>query len=113
MDAPATLLAGADVKAAAEGRSALEHAAETKTGVRTGGVAVAVVGHVDVELVRVRADAHVCARRVGVAQHIGQRLLDDPEGRSADCRRDGSTIDIHVDVRVQPGGACLFHEAGE
>ena len=59
------------------------------------------------------ADAHVRARRVGVAQHIGQCLLDDPEGRPADRRRDGSTVDVDVDVGVQPGGACLFHESGE
>jgi hypothetical protein len=55
-----------------EGRGTFEHAAETKAEVDTRGVELAVVGDVDVELVGVRPNAHVRARRISVAQHIGQ-----------------------------------------
>ena len=114
MDAPATFLAGADVEAAAEGRSSFEHAAETKPGVDTRGVDVAIVGDVDVELVVAFARTLTCAldasawRSTLVSASWTIRKVAPPiaDGMAAPSTSTSMSA-------MQPGGTCLFHESGE
>jgi hypothetical protein len=76
VDAPATFLAGADVEAAAERRGTFEHAAQTKAGFDASAVGVAVVGDVDVQLVRA----------VFLSSRYSGRFLDTkPEGCGGAC----------------------------
>ena len=66
--------------------------------------AAAVVGHVDVERVAVDAERDERVRCVGVAQHVGERLLHDAEAGLLDRDRDGVVVQLHVCGGVDAGG---------
>ncbi len=48
-----------------------------------------------------------------MTQHVGQRLLNDPEGRSTDCGRDDGSIDPDIHIGKETGGADVVDEPRE
>ncbi|GAA4542716.1 hypothetical protein GCM10010309_05380 [Streptomyces violaceochromogenes] len=80
-------------------READDAEATAVRGLRELGAAVAVVGHGDLQTAGGAGQADGDLRGVGgVPAHVGQRLLDDPEGRRLDFVRQGAG---HRRVAVQ------------
>ncbi|MDP9136066.1 MAG: hypothetical protein M3N56_14705 [Actinomycetota bacterium] len=97
---------------AAEERRALAHPDESLAvvaGVRRRRAA-AVVGDLKFELGCAVADDDASARRAGVLERVGERLLDDPVGGQVDARsqRDGLALEPQLDR--QPGAGHLLGE---
>ena len=82
---------------------------------------VAVVGHLDLDIIRSIADDHRDPRWTGMAQRVGERLLDDSVGGDVDPRRErtgspstrrstGRPARAHlVDQRLDVGETRLGH----
>ena len=75
--------------------------------------AVAVVPHLDPQLVRPVADDHVRVAGVRVLQRVGQALLDDPIRREVDPARKRERLTVDVQLDGQPGAADLVEQRVE
>ena len=76
------------------------------------GRAAAVVGDLDLQLVRPVAQEDGGARRARVLERVGQRLLHDPVGRHVDGRRQRAPLALHVDVDRELRAAQRGRAAG-
>jgi hypothetical protein len=72
-----------------------------------------VVCDLDRERVGPRSDADERARGIRVAQHVGQRFLNDPIGGAADRARDGRPLDRDLRVGAEAGGASVLDQSGQ
>lgn len=58
-------------------------------------------------------DAHQCGAGAGVADDVGQGLLDDAEGGETGAGRDGGRIALALHGDGEPGGPRLFDQFGQ
>ncbi len=104
---------GPDSQLAAAERDALAHADEPVAAAVARVVAVAVVGHFDLDILSGVPDGDPRVRRAGVLERVRQRLLDDPVRREVDARRelDGRPLDRQLDRQARL--AHLLDEFGQ
>ena len=110
-DAEAAAGARSGREVAAEQHGALAHAGDPVAGPGRAAAAPA-VGDLDRQLPVLLADQDLALARAGVADHVGDRLLDDAERRQVDVRRERlpAAAPVHVDLhaRVQGHGGQLL-----
>jgi hypothetical protein len=96
---------GAGREVAAEQRGAFAHAGDPVAGPGHAAAAPA-VGDLDRQLPVLLADRHMALAGAGMADHVGDRLLDDAERRQVDVRpeRLPAAVPVHVDLHARVQG---------
>ena len=104
-DAEAAAGARAGREVAAEQRGALAHAGDPVAGPGHAAAAPA-VGDLDGQLPVLLVDADLALAGAGVADHVGDRLLDDAERRQVDVGRERlpAAAPVHVDLHARVQG---------
>lgn len=113
-DPEAAVRAGARLDRATEGGGPLPHSDQSVAAaarVVPGGGSRVVDAEPDAPGAAV--DAHQCGAGAGVADDVGQGLLDDAEGGETGAGRDGGRITLALHGDGEPGGPRLFDQFGQ
>lgn len=115
-DGEAAVGVGAGGEVAAVEVDALAHADEPMAGVVAvvaRGGAEAIVADLQPDLVVAVLDQDPRCARAGVADGVGQCLLDDPVGGQVHARRQGTGLALDLEFRLETGLADLLDQGGQ